>query len=102
MCAFPCPWMPAMPTRITSLAPSTRPEALVPAMVKSGKAALATAVRLRKFRRVILFIKDFLLFGSLLSGLFLLHPHLQVGHRPGPILSFALRANDVLSRLGES
>src|ERR1043166_66973 len=54
MWAFPCPWMPAMPTRMTSLAPRTRPEDLVPAMVKSGKAALAATVCLRKLRRVML------------------------------------------------
>src|SRR5687768_9113279 len=46
--------MPAMPTRITSLAPSTRPEDLVPAMVKRGKAAPAAAARFRKLRRVIM------------------------------------------------
>ena len=33
--------MPATPTRITSLAPSTRPEDLVPAMVESGIGAVA-------------------------------------------------------------
>src|SRR5258705_447325 len=47
--------MPATPTRITSLAPSTRPEDFVPAMVKSGNAALAAAP-FRKLRRVIMLI----------------------------------------------
>src|SRR5262245_62024954 len=50
MWALPWPWMPATPTRITSLAPSTRPDALVPAIVTSGNVAPAAAV-LRKCRR---------------------------------------------------
>src|SRR5262245_25499045 len=57
MWPFPCPWMPATPTRITSLAPSTRPDALVPAMVTSGNTEPAAAARLRKLRRVILFMR---------------------------------------------
>ena len=48
--------MPATPIRITSLAPRTRPAALVPARVKSGKAAPRVAVRWRKTRRVIRFM----------------------------------------------
>src|SRR5262249_18658127 len=57
MWPFPCPWMPATPTRITSLAPSTRPDALVPAIVTSGNTEPAAAARLRKLRRVILFMR---------------------------------------------
>src|SRR5436305_13518802 len=44
MWELPWPWMPATPTRIPSLAPSTRPDDLVPAMVTSGNAAPAAAV----------------------------------------------------------
>src|SRR4051812_16613376 len=46
--------MPATPTRITSLAPSTRPDDLVPAMVTSGKTEPAAAACLRNLRLVIL------------------------------------------------
>src|SRR5437763_10229793 len=53
MWAFPCPWMPATPTRITSLAPSTRPDALVPATVTTGNAEQAAAC-FRNPRRVCL------------------------------------------------
>src|SRR2546427_10675129 len=49
--------MPAIPTRITSLAPSTRPDDLVPAIVKRGNAALAVAACLRKLRRVMFFMR---------------------------------------------
>ena len=52
MCDWPRPRMPATPTRIVSLAPITRPEAFVPAMVNSGNAALAAALDLMKLRRV--------------------------------------------------
>ena len=56
MWALPCPWMPATPTRIASLAPSTRPEDLVPAMVNDGKTEPAAAAVLRKPRRETLFM----------------------------------------------
>src|SRR5437667_4231133 len=49
--------MPAIPTRITSLAPNTRPDDLVPAIVKRGNAALAVAACLRKLRRVMFFMR---------------------------------------------
>ena len=52
MWSWPRPWMPATATRMVSLAPITRPDDLVPAMVTSGKAA-AAAAPLRKLRRVI-------------------------------------------------
>src|SRR5262245_25410726 len=51
MWAFPCPWIPATPTRIVSLAPRTLPDDLVPAMVTSGNAVLAAAAVSRKPRR---------------------------------------------------
>src|SRR5205823_2084448 len=44
----------ATPTRIASLAPSTRPEAFVPAIVNSPKATLVAAVDLMNVRRVTL------------------------------------------------
>src|SRR5262245_51106843 len=50
--------MPATPTRITSLAPKTRPEAFVPAIVKRGNAAVAVAACLRKLRRLMFFIRS--------------------------------------------
>ena len=56
MWALPWPWMPATPTRIVSLAPSTRPDDLVPAMVKSGNAAPAAAAVSRKPRREMFFM----------------------------------------------
>src|SRR6266852_1157923 len=46
--------MPATPTRMTSFAPSTRPDDLVPAMVT---VAAAASVWLRKLRRVIWFME---------------------------------------------
>src|SRR5215475_14225375 len=45
MWAFPWPWMPQTPTRMTSLAPRTRPDDFVPAMVTAAAAW-------RKSRRV--------------------------------------------------
>src|SRR5262249_7970576 len=68
MWAFPCPWIPATPTRIVSLAPSTRPDDLVPAMVTSGNAALAAAVP-RKSRREILVMTILRESGRKLAGL---------------------------------
>src|SRR5436190_631323 len=47
----PRPPQPATPMRTVSLAPMTLPDALVPAMVKSGKAALAAAASFRNLRR---------------------------------------------------
>src|SRR5437588_606413 len=49
MWALPWPWMPATPTRIVSLAPSTRPDDLVPAIVNDAAPA---RVPLRNLRRV--------------------------------------------------
>ena len=52
MCDFPRPLIPATPTRSVSLAPSTLPDALVPEMVNSEKAALVAAVVFKNSRRV--------------------------------------------------
>src|SRR5262245_13928936 len=49
MWALPWPWMPHTPTRMTSLAPRTRPADLVPAIVI---AAAASSECFRKLRRV--------------------------------------------------
>src|SRR5690606_13167394 len=51
MCAPPRPLMPATPTRMTSLAPSTWPDDFVPAMVNRLNAVLAAAVVFRNLRR---------------------------------------------------
>ena len=56
MWALPRPLMPATPTRMVSLAPSTRPEDLVPAIVNSGKTGLAAAAVPRKPRREMFFM----------------------------------------------
>ena len=56
MWAFPCPWMPATPTRIASFAPSTRPEDFVPAIVNNGQTEPAAAALLRNRRRETLFM----------------------------------------------
>src|SRR4051794_13654657 len=49
-CAPPRPFRPATPRRIASLAPSTRPDDLVPPMAKPAPAA--ASVRFRNVRRV--------------------------------------------------
>src|SRR5258708_30431256 len=77
--------MPATPTRMMSFAPRTGGEALVPAMVTSGNAALAAAAALRKVRRVILRMMP---------------PHCEIGGNPCEERPQSLHTVLVLKRLG--
>jgi hypothetical protein len=56
MCEPPRPLIPATPMRTVSLAPITRPDALVPPIVNSGKAAPAAAAERSTVRREIRFM----------------------------------------------
>ncbi len=52
MCDWPRPWIPATPSRIVSLAPSTLPDACVPATTIPVPIPAVAAARFRKARRV--------------------------------------------------